>query len=102
MVTFGGYDVALYAKPGKTEKDVFWANTVKNEKFWTLNMGSISLGTKEVEDIKSRYVIMDTGVSYALVPAVDFVTLTSNLDKNYGVKCSPPKGEGNLVNTYKC
>ena len=49
MVTFGGYDVSLYAKPGKTEKDVFWANTVKGEKFWTLNMREVSLGTKSVD-----------------------------------------------------
>ena len=45
---------------------------------------------------------MDTGVSYALIPAVDFVALTNELTTNFGVKCSPPKGEGNLVNTYKC
>jgi len=44
MVTFGGYDVQKYSK-GKTDKDVFWANTVHGEKFWTLNMGDISLGT---------------------------------------------------------
>jgi hypothetical protein len=43
---------------------------------------------------------MDTGVSYALIPAVDFVVLTNELSQNFGVKCSPPKGEGNLVNTY--
>lgn len=43
---------------------------------------------------------MDTGVSYALIPAADFVVLTNELSKNFGVKCSPPKGEGNLVNTY--
>lgn len=102
MVTFGGYDVEKYSKPGKTEKDVFWADTVHGEKFWTLNMGAVSLGSKSVADIKSRYVIMDTGVSYALIPAVDFVTLTNELSTNFGVKCSPPKGEGNLVNTYQC
>lgn len=44
---------------------------------------------------------MDTGVSYALIPAVDFVSLTKELSF-LGVKCSPPKGEGNLVNTYQC
>ena len=98
MVTFGGYDVAKYSK-GKAEKDVFWADTVHGEKYWTLNMGDVSLGTKSIDSIKSRYVIMDTGVSYALIPAVDFVALTSELT-SLGVKCSPPKGEGNLVNTY--
>jgi len=45
---------------------------------------------------------MDTGVSYALIPATDFVALTNELSSNFGVKCSPPKGEGNLVNTYQC
>lgn len=44
---------------------------------------------------------MDTGVSYALIPAVDFVALTNKL-RDLGVMCSPPKGEGNLVNTYQC
>jgi hypothetical protein len=63
-------------------------------------MGDISLGTKSVDNIKSSYVIMDTGVSYALIPAADFVSLTNELSSGFGVKCSPPKGEGNLVNTY--
>ena len=57
---------------------MFWADTVHGEKYWTLNMGDVSLGSnKPLEDIKSRYVIMDTGVSYALIPATDFVALTN-------------------------
>lgn len=45
MVTFGGYDVAQFSKPGKTEKDIFWAKSVAGEKYWTLNMGDVSLGS---------------------------------------------------------
>jgi len=41
-LTIGGYDVGKYAKPGLTEKDVFWANMAhKKTFFWTLNMGNI-------------------------------------------------------------
>jgi hypothetical protein len=41
-LTIGGYDVGKYAKPGLSEKDVFWANMAhKKTFFWTLNMGNI-------------------------------------------------------------
>jgi hypothetical protein len=35
-------------------------------------MDSVSLGKDKVKDIASKYVIMDTGVSYSLIPSEDF------------------------------
>lgn len=103
MVTFGGYDVEKFSKPGLKEKDVFWASSVNNEKYWTLNMNSVFLGKNKVNDIISKYVIMDTGVSYSLIPTDDFNALISLLKKNFGVNCTPPpKKEQNLVTTHQC
>jgi len=51
-VTFGGYDIASFAKPGKTEQDIFWGTTVPYEKYWTLPMSKVSLaGVKGEEEI---------------------------------------------------
>ena len=77
MVTFGDYDVKRFAKPGLTNKDVFWAKTVQGESYWTLNLKDVGIGANSLEDLNSKYVIMDTGVSYALIPASDFILLTS-------------------------
>ena len=103
MVTFGGYDVEKFAKPGLKEKDVFWASSVSNEKYWTLNMNSVFLGKDKVPDIVSKYVIMDTGVSYSLIPSDDFAAITSLLKKNFDVSCTPPATKDqNLVTTHQC
>jgi len=37
-VTFGGYNLAQFAKPGSKDEDIFWASIVPQEKFWTLYM----------------------------------------------------------------
>ena len=42
-VTFGGYDLKMYAREGATPDDIYWAKTINNEKYWTLNMAQISL-----------------------------------------------------------
>ena len=92
MVTFGGYDVPRFAKDGLTENDVFWANIETDEKMWTLNLEGIGLsqaGSKDiskVEDIKSRYLIMDTGVSYSMLPTRDFENIINRLSSS-GVSC---------------
>ena len=43
MVTFGGYDVERFAKPGLTDKNIFWANIETQEKMWTLNLNGIGI-----------------------------------------------------------
>lgn len=32
-----------------------------------------------MDDVKGRYIIMDTGVSYALIPTHDFEAITTSL-----------------------
>jgi len=43
-ITFGGYDVAKYAKKGLGEKDVFGADQAKNENYWAINNKEVSFG----------------------------------------------------------
>ena len=43
FVTFGGYDLSKYAKPGAKKDDIFWGTLVHSERYWTLNMAQISL-----------------------------------------------------------
>lgn len=39
-ITFGGYDLAKYAKPGSGENDVFWSDLAHQRTyFWNLRMG---------------------------------------------------------------
>jgi hypothetical protein len=68
-------------------------------------MSGVALRDKKTQnylpEIKSRYVIMDTGVSYALIPGSDFVTIQDHLTQDYGVKCTEP-ASSSLVSTYKC
>ena len=42
-ITFGGYDLAQYAKSGLTDKDIFWANVLNQENYWTVSMGQAAL-----------------------------------------------------------
>jgi hypothetical protein len=34
-----------------------------------------------------RTLVLDTGLSYALAPSKDLLSIFQNLDKNYGIKC---------------
>lgn len=89
-ITFGGYDLDLYAKAGKTDKDIFWADVSKQENYWTVSMNKASLndqgGKTHLNGIKAKYAIMDTGVSYSLLPGNDFMILVEALN-SYGVQC---------------
>jgi len=104
-VTFGGYDVASFAKPGSTDKDIFWSDAIRGERYWTLGMSGVALEDAKTQnylpEIKSKYVIMDTGVSYALIPASDFLAIQEHLTHDYGVRCTEP-ASSSLVSTYKC
>jgi hypothetical protein len=67
QITFGGYD---------TSRDIFWAEMAhKKDYFWTVNMDeNVKLG-KEKLPISSKHMILDSGVSYALIPTEDFNNL---------------------------
>jgi hypothetical protein len=77
QVTFGGYDLLQYAKSGSKEDDVFWASIIRKEKYWTVNMALAGLAEEKyftpLNELKSRFAIMDTGVSYAILPTADFI-----------------------------
>lgn len=41
-ISFGGYDLEKYAKAGKGESDIFWAQMAHAQTyFWVMNMGQI-------------------------------------------------------------
>ena len=72
MITFGGFDTSKFAADGKTEKDIHWNKALASENYWTINLGTITFkdqqGGREELRYHQRYMILDTGVSYTLVP----------------------------------
>jgi len=71
-ITFGGYNTEKYAKAGK---EVRWLETdQENNNYWSLPLQpTISFGEAQNNTAKigSRNVILDSGLSYALVPSRD-------------------------------
>ena len=76
-VTFGGYNAEKYAKEGK---DIRWLETdPENNNYWSLPMEpSISFGEAKnlTAKIASKNAILDSGLSYALVPSRDVQVLS--------------------------
>jgi hypothetical protein len=55
--------------------------------FWTVGMKEeVKFGDKPFKT-STNHMILDSGVSYALVPSEDFAKLSSFLDTEYGVSC---------------
>lgn len=105
-ITFGGYDLAEYAKAGATPNDIFWGDVNQSENYWTLGMEGAGLlnSQKQHTDlggIKARYAIIDSGVSYAILPTDDFNIIQKTLAE-YGVKCSDPSGQHSSTSTAQC
>jgi hypothetical protein len=54
-------------------------------------MAQVSLNdakdNQELTEIKSRYAIMDTGVTYAIIPVDDFLLIKEYLKNNHSVSC---------------
>jgi hypothetical protein len=55
-----------------------------------MNSDEIKFGknSKNVAKISSSNVILDTGLSYALIPSKDIKAMTDLLNSNYGISCS--------------
>lgn len=73
-VTLGGYDLNKFAAGEAT-----WVNTdAENRNFWSLPMESneVRLGQSKAK-IASTNVIIDSGLSYSLIPARDVLTIAS-------------------------
>ena len=98
-VIFGGYDIEKYGKLGTTEDDIVWLSlTNKTDYFWTVNMdqarlyGGNPLNHKRIYskvELQSRYLMIDTGLSYALAPYKDIKIIVDSFHKYYGVQCTP-------------
>lgn len=56
---------------------------------------------QELTEIKSRYAIMDTGVSYSIIPVDDFILIQEFLKSNFSVSCKEPE-KSSLTSTYTC
>jgi hypothetical protein len=91
QITFGGYDVPSHARSGLTDKDVFWAQLAhKSSYFWVIGMGQIQTSDGKKLETDAKHAILDSGLSYSLIPSEDFTKVTSLLGQ-YGVKCAQNK-----------
>lgn len=95
-----------YAKAGLSDRDIFWTDVSKQENYWTVGMNQAGLidskGPIDLSGIKAQYAIMDTGVSYSLVPSHDFQILVEALESGYGLHCVQPSGEQSMTSVYNC
>lgn len=77
---FGDYQLDNYAKKGLTEKDIFWANTESNDYYWTIRMDEVRFSDMPVKlNIESKHFILDTGMSFGIIPIQDFNAITEYL-----------------------
>lgn len=93
-VTFGGYNAEKFAKEGK---DIQWLDLdPENNNYWSLPMEpTISFGeTKNLKaKISSTNAILDSGLSYALVPSRDVKVLSQLVKDQSKIDCKAAKGE---------
>jgi len=80
---------------------------IQNEKYWTVGMSDVGFRDSKKDkvmplyDIKPNFAIMDTGVSYAIIPSRDFEAIKTELTNSYNVTFKAPEDSTN-VSTYKC
>ena len=85
ILTFGGYNVEKFAKEGLKESDVKWFDIDKqNMQYWSIPMGgdqiSLGSGPNSTAKISSSNVILDSGLSYALIPSHDIKVMMQLLN----------------------
>jgi hypothetical protein len=56
--------------------------------FWVMNMGDIKFSDGAKVEAGSKFMILDSGLTYSLIPTEDFNKLTSILSTKYGVNCT--------------
>lgn len=96
-IQIGGYNLKKYGKEDSTDKDIKWSNLAQNnDYFWTLGMSKAKLyGGKPKNpnelfgdiDMTSKYVMIDTGMSFAMAPQKDIISIVDALNKTYGIPC---------------
>ena len=89
------------SKYQKYKDDVMiWAPLAYNKYYWSVNLDSAgwtdSSSTKM--NIKSKYLIVDTGMSYSLIPDTDFQEILNFLKQQQGIECTPGLLETSLYN----
>ena len=92
---FGGYDVKKYGKEDSTDSDIQWISIdTENMNYWSLPMGNskIRLG-QNISSIQSSNVILDSGLSFSLIPSSDFKLIESLLKDQYGIFCKADTDE---------
>jgi len=81
-ISFGGYDLDKYAKKGEK---IIWADQSANEAYWAVNTNGVKYGTQNLST-QNQQVIFDNGMSLAMAPEKNFVSLVEGLSK-FGFKC---------------
>lgn len=85
-ISFGGYNLEKFAKPGAQIK---WVDQAANENYWEANSKGISFGDHKDFISDPQTVIFDNGMSLAMVPEKRFTELIIKIQKNYGMACGP-------------
>ena len=70
-----------------------------------MNMGDIKFADGAKLDVGSKFMILDSGLTYSLIPTEDFNKLMTLLNTKYGVNCTKAEQkEGQLaqVNPSSC
>lgn len=78
-LTIGGYDLSLYARPGAKDGDITWSNVSPDEKTWSATFNGIKFKNGFPIPTKSEKIMLDTGLSYALVPKDDVESVSKAL-----------------------
>lgn len=97
---FGTYDLAQFAKKGSKEEDITWANVASDEKTWSITFDGLKFKDGAPVSTKSERIMMDTGLTYALVPSDDVESISKSL-MGYSITCKPPGFTGKL-GLYVC
>jgi len=85
VMTFGSYDLGKYSKSG-LEQDLFWAEMTENKHYWTLRLGGVKFsGSRRNLLPNTTNLVMDTGMTFCIVPIEDFQDMTSYLFHNHKV-----------------
>jgi hypothetical protein len=83
-MTIGGYRVDRFAKGGLNETNIKWSGLSKNTNYWTLELESITMdGQGMVKNTTN--IVIDTGMSFSIIPVEDFKTITQLLYSKHGV-----------------
>ena len=89
-VLFGGYDIESYAKSGAKESDIFWSSLPQtgDSNYWTVKSPQINIGKYEITSKTSeRRVILDSGLTYAMMPKKDMIELIKILKADFNIDC---------------